>query len=158
MPAQTLSEFSANLKMKTDTKIALALTGILPVICFICMREAKVVATVAFWILSVVYLLPFWIAKARGITSPWRFLALTLASIPLDAIVVGEVIWVFCLIWALVAKGRASIADATQPVNVVVHNRELPLQVGSELTKLVALREAGHLTEEEFLHQKRKLL
>lgn len=144
--------------MKTDIKIAMALTGILPVICFIFMSEAKVVATVAAWILSVVYLLPFWIAKARGVTSPWRFFALTLASIPLDAIVVGEVIWVVCLIWALVAKGGRPLADATRPVNVVALNNTLPLQVGSELTKLVALREGGHLTEEEFEQQKRKLL
>jgi hypothetical protein len=120
---------------------------------------AMVVGGVGAMIGGGIYLLPVWICSFRDSRFRIAILVLTLISVPADfALGFGLLLWIAALIW--------SICSPTGPVPppVYVHVQQSPpslpqpASIADELEKLSALRDAGHLTEEEFTRQRARLL
>ena len=102
---------------------------------------------------ALAYFLPYWIALFKRLDNRYWIMALTLGSIPLDHLVAGEIIWVVCLIWACVGTNSNN-----QNTPIIIQNTQGAPQISEEIKNLAKLKDEGILTQEEFNHQKAKLL
>ena len=99
---------------------------------------------VVFVIGLLIYFLPSVIASSR---EHHNSVALFFANLLTGWTVIG---WVVCLVWSLTNKSEEK--------TIINNNRNEDFSVAEELEKLVKLKDAGVLSEDEFISQKNKIL
>ena len=115
------------------------------------MSLLEVLGGVAFGVaVFIAYFLPSFIADYRDCQAKW---AIIIVNVLFGFTLVG---WVGALVWALVGKTRERQAMESAALASAVKTGST--STADELEKLVALRDRGVISEQEFAAQKAKLL